>query len=322
MRPDRRLILMERGTFPTDVYVASGLAELLDRGHEVVTVEREELTHALDDRVAVLALSHVDYRTGALHDMADLTARAHRVGALALWDVAHSAGIMPLNLSDHGVDLAVGCGYKWLNGGPGAPAFLYVARRLQTDFRPGLVGWMGHADPFAFTPDYEPAAGMRTALVGTPAVLSTVALAEGLRTLADLDMADVRRKSRSLGELFLDLVDERLSDHGFGCPTPSDPDARGGQASLTHPHAHMIVQALIDRGVIGDFREPDILRFGLSPLILRHRDVDDAVAVLADVMDTRAWDDARYRTRTRSLTRLLTPWPRPWRLLGKCIHSR
>src|SRR5690606_32890323 len=240
--------------------------------------------------------THVNYRTGRIHPMRDLTAAAHRAGALMLWDLCHSAGALPVELGACEADLAVGCGYKYLNGGPGAPAFLYVAERLQDEIRPPLSGWMGHEAPFAFDVDYRPAPGIARNLCGTPAILSLTALDAGLDVLLDADMNEVRAKSLALGDLFLDLVAQECGDYGFR--VVSAPRAvRGSQVALAHEHGYAIMQALIERSVIGDFRMPDILRFGLTPLYVRYADIWDAVAVLREVMASGVWDQPKYHKR-------------------------
>ncbi|MDX6748848.1 kynureninase [Geminicoccaceae bacterium 1502E] len=298
LRPGRRVILSERGNFPTDLYVAQGLARLLKGRIELRLVDGpEEIAAALDDSVAVLMLTHVDYRTGRMHDMAGLTAAAHAAGALALWDLAHSAGAVPLDLAGCSADLAVGCGYKYLNGGPGAPAFLFVAERHQEVARQPLAGWMGHARPFAFDWHYEPAPGIDRFLAGTPPILSLAALAKGVALMAEADMAALRRKSLAMGELLIALFEERLAGHGFELASPREAERRGSQVSLAHEHGYPVMQALIARSVIGDFRAPDLLRFGFAPLYNRHMDVWRAVETLEAVMREESWKDPRFAER-------------------------
>jgi kynureninase len=297
LRPDRRVILSERRNFPTDLYIAQGLAALLDRGHELRLVEPEEIEAALDDSVAVLMLTHVNYHNGTMHDMPALTRRAHEAGALALWDLAHSAGAVPVDLRACDADLAVGCGYKFLNGGPGAPAFLYVAPRLHDIVRFPITGWFGHAAPFDFETGYRPAAGIAGAMVGTPPVLSLAALEVGVDIALSAPMADVRAKSLRQAELFVGLVQQECSGFGFVVASPADPERRGSQVCLAHPHAYAIMQALIARGVIGDFRAPDILRFGITPLYLGYADLWDAIQVLREVMATEAWQAPEFSVR-------------------------
>lgn len=297
LRPGRRVILSEPGNFPTDLYVMQGLSHLLGGEVELRLAPAEAIADALDEDVALLLLTQVHYKTGRLHDMAALTARAHAVGALTLWDLSHSAGALPVDLNGAGADLAVGCGYKYLNGGPGAPAFLFVARRHQAAIQPPLSGWMGHAAPFAFSDDYQPAPGMARHLCGTPGVLGMSLLEEGVKLMTRADPAAVRAKSRRLGDLFLDLVEQRLGAGTFGIACPRDSAVRGSQVSLSHPQGYAIMQALIARGVIGDFRAPDILRFGFTPLYVRHVDVWDAVDHLAQVMAGEEWRQARFQVR-------------------------
>jgi kynureninase len=295
-RAGRQVILTEEGNFPTDLYVAQGLAALLQRDYEVRQVA--DVMSALDPRTAVLMLTHVNYRSGVMHDMAALTRAAHDVGALALWDLSHSAGAVLLRLDADNVDLAVGCGYKYLNGGPGAPAFLHVAKHLQDSLRLPITGWLGHAAPFAFESAYRPARGIARAVVGTPPILSLAALEVGVDIAMTAPIAAVRSKSVRMAELFIGLMAEEREFHLL---TPREPSMRGSQVAFAHPNGYAIMQALIERGVIGDFRAPDVLRFGLTPLFLRYVDVWDAVAVLRDVMSSEVWRDARFQTR-RSVT--------------------
>lgn len=276
VRPERRTILSERGNFPTDLYMADGLCRLLGRGHTVRTVEPEAIEAALDERVAVLMLTHIDYRSGRMHDMARLTGAAHAVGAVVVWDLSHSAGAVPLDIAAAGADFAVGCGYKFLNGGPGAPGFLYVAPRHDRAAMP-LTGWIGHADPFAFAPEYVPAAGIARALVGTPAVLGLAALEAGVDIALSADLRTVRAKSLRMTEMFI----EAATAAGFRVVTPLDPARRGSQVCVAHPKAAAIMRSLIGRGVIGDFRPPDVLRFGITPLTLRFVEIGAAVQAMA-----------------------------------------
>jgi len=239
--------------------------------------------------VAVLTLTHVNYKSGQAYDMAAITRRAHEVGALVIWDLAHTAGAMPCELNACEADFAVGCGYKYLNGGPGAPSFAFVATRHQDALRQPITGWHGHATPFAFGQTYTPAPGIARMLVGTAPQLGLISLEAALSAFDGVDLQQLRAKSLSLTSLFITLVDQQLSGHGFGLATPREPALRGSQVSLTHEQGYAIVQALIARGVIGDFRAPDILRFGFAALYLSHADVWDAVATLKDVMDQRSW---------------------------------
>jgi len=282
LRADRRVILSETGNFPTDLYMATGLAALLGRGHVVRDVEADAIKAALDPSVAVLMLTHVNYRTGRMHDMAALTRAAHAAGALAVWDLSHSTGAVPLDLAECGADFAVGCGYKFLNGGPGAPGYLYVAPRHQGATMP-LTGWIGHADPFAFAPAYRPADGIARALVGTPHILGLAALEAGVDIALSADMAAVRAKSVRLAEVFVALVEHECAGLGLEVTSPRDAAIKGSQVCLRHANADVIMPALIARGVIGDFRPPDTLRFGLTPLYLSYADVGAAVRVLAEV---------------------------------------
>ncbi len=296
LQPGRRIILSEPGNFPTDLYMLQGLAEFLGGAVEVRTVAPADIPAALTDDVALLLLTQVHYKTGRMHDMADLTARAHAVGALTLWDLSHSAGALDVDLNAAGADFAVGCGYKYLNGGPGAPAFLFVARRHQGAATQPLSGWMGHAAPFDFDDRYRPADGIRRHLCGTPPVLALSVLEEGVAIMARADMGRIREKSCRLGDLFIALVEQMCGD-SFGFISPREADRRGSHVSLSHSDGYAIMQALIARGVIGDFRAPDALRFGFTPLYLRHVDLWDAVAHLADIMRTGEYRQDRFQTK-------------------------
>ena len=297
LRPGRHVILSEAGNFPTDVYIAEGLVRLLGPDYQLRLVESSGIVAALGPDVAVVMLTHVNYRTGAMHDMAALTAAAHSFGALTLWDLAHSAGAVPVDLRGADVDLAVGCGYKFLNGGPGAPAFLYVAERLQAEAEYPLTGWLGHAEPFAFHDSYQPAAGIARATVGTPSVIATAALEIGVDLCLRAPMQEVRAKSIRLGTLLMDLVAQRCPDLELATPVPDT--LRGSQVSFRHPEGYAVMQALIARGVIGDFRTPDILRFGITPLYLRYADLWEAAMTLGDILATDAWQDERFQTKNQ-----------------------
>ena len=293
----RRVILSERGNFPTDLYIAEGLNALLGGKYTLKLVEAAEIEDALNADVAVALITQVDYCSGRLHDMARLNARAKKVGARIVWDLSHSAGAIPLALNQQGAELAVGCGYKYLNGGPGAPAYLYIASALQANFAQPLSGWFGHQTPFAFASTYTPAPGIERMLCGTPSVIAMVALECGIDAFDNTSMDEVRKKSLGLSEIFRTLIDQECGDFGFTCVSPTEPDMRGSQLSFAHEHAHAIMQALIDRGVIGDFRQPNLLRFGFTPLYVRFVDCWDAVSVLRNVMLTGAWRADKYQHR-------------------------
>ncbi|MDO8678535.1 MAG: kynureninase [Acidobacteriota bacterium] len=305
----RKRIVSERTNFPTDLYIAETLAR--DHGFELVLVDHSELPEHLNDQLAILMLTHVNYRTGRMHDMADVTRAAHDAGAIVIWDLAHSAGAMPIRLvtgdTNEDADFAVGCGYKYLNGGPGAPAFAWahprhIAWMDRTGWRQPLSGWLGHAAPFDFTPNYRPAAGMARFVCGTPPVLSLAALECGVDTVLAAEarggLAAIRQKSVALTDLFIELVESRCAGLGLELVTPRDAGARGSQVSFAHAGgAYAIVQALIARGVIGDFRAPDILRFGFTPLYTRFVDVWDAVDRLHEVLKDGEWGDPRFSVR-------------------------
>ena len=299
LRPGRKIVLSEPANFPTDLYIAEGLAALLAEGHELRLVEPDQLEAAITDEVAVVMLTHVNYRTGRMHDMARVTAKAHDAGALMLWDLAHSAGAVPVDLNAAGADLAVGCGYKYLNGGPGAPAFLWVAQRWHAAVTMPLTGWLGHAAPFAFEPHFRPAAGIARGLVGTPPILSLAALECGVDILLDASISQIRAKSLRQSALFAQLIEQELAGHGFVLVSPREDGARGSQVCISHAHGYPIMQALIARGVIGDFRAPDILRFGFTPLYLGYGELWDAVWVLKEIMEDRSWDRPEYHARAR-----------------------
>ena len=301
--PEKNIVLSERTNFPTDLYIAEALCK--ERGYQLRLVEAEALQSALQHDVAVLMLTHVNYRTGAMLNMQAMTVAAHSVGALTVWDLAHSAGAVPVNLNDANADFAVGCGYKYLNGGPGAPAFVWVHPKHTDRFWQPLSGWWGHAAPFEFTPDYQPASGIARYQCGTQPILSLTALDTGLDVFLEAEklggMQALRQKSLALTSLFMHLVKSELAEHDFGIASPEKDELRGSQVSLTRNQgAYAIVQALIARGVIGDFRagdgknDPDILRFGLTPLYLGFADVWHAVRHLKEVMETREWQQTQF----------------------------
>ncbi len=296
LRPDRKVVLSDSGNFPTDLYMAQGLLRSLGRGHELRVVAPEEVEDAIDENVAALMLTQVDYRTGRLHDMAALTRKAHDAGALALWDLAHSAGALPVDVAAAGADFATGCTYKYLNGGPGAPAFIYVRPDLAEDVQPALSGWLGHEAPFAFDPDYRPGRGIDRMRVGTPPVIQLAILDAALDVWDGVDMADLRRRSIALCERFIAGVEAECTD--VSLVSPRDASVRGSQVSFAFEHGYAAMQALIARGVIGDFRAPDVMRFGLTPLYIDEADVDRAVAVLAEIVATRAWDKPEFMKRS------------------------
>jgi len=297
LRPDRKVVLSDTGNFPSDLYIASGLIQALGGGLELRLVEPEAVADAIDESVAVTLITEVDYRTGRRHDMKALTAKAHAVGAITVWDLAHSAGAVPVDLTAADADFAVGCTYKYLNGGPGAPAFIYVAPRFADSARPILSGWMGHEAPFAFDLDYRPHASVERMRVGTPPVLALAVLDAALDAWDGVDMADVRAASIALSERFIAEVEARCPD--LTLASPRDPQARGSQVSFRHPQGYAIMQALIANEVIGDFRAPDLIRFGFTPLYLSEEDVVAAAKVLERVMTERLWDDPRYATRSK-----------------------
>ncbi len=297
LNPDRRVILSDSGNFPSDLYIAEGLCRTLGQGYTLKIVAPEEVMAAIDETVAVTMITEVDYRTGRKHDMAAITAQAHAMGALTVWDLAHSAGAFQVELAKAGADFAVGCTYKYLNSGPGGPAFIYVAPRHADRARPALSGWQGHEAPFAFDLDYRPATGAERMRVGTPPILQLAALEASLDIWDQVDMAALRSAS-------LALTDRYIAGIEAACPTlilatPRDHAARGSQVSFRHPQGYAIMQAMIARGVIGDFRAPDIIRCGFTPLFINAQDVDRAVAIIADIMQNDLWDRPEYKTRAK-----------------------
>ncbi|PMS17397.1 kynureninase [Trinickia dabaoshanensis] len=296
--PSRRVIVSERANFPTDLYIAQGLIEQLDRGYSLRLVDDPaELPDAIGADTALAMITHVNYRTGYMHDMASLTQLIQRAGAFALWDLAHSAGAVPVDLNAVGADFAVGCTYKYLNGGPGSPAFAWVAKRHQDALVQPLSGWWGHAAPFEMNPVYTPGGGIGRFLCGTQPIVSMSLVEAGLDVFLETDMAAIRRKSLALTDAFIDLVQTRCADHPLTLVTPRAHTQRGSHVSFEHPHGYEVMQALIARGVIGDYREPHVLRFGFTPLYTRFADVWDAVETLRDVLDTQAWRAPEFAAR-------------------------
>ncbi|MEE9196460.1 MAG: kynureninase [Alphaproteobacteria bacterium] len=291
----RQKIVTEAGNFPTDNYIIRSVASL--SGLECLARPADQLLEAVDADTACLVLTHVNYRTGEFYDLEATTRKAHDKGALVIWDLSHSAGAMPLDLDRAGVDFAVGCGYKFLNGGPGAPAYLFVAEALHDKVEPVLSGWMGHARPFDFADDYEPAAGIDRNLCGTPGILGMAALDAALDAFADVDMEEVRRKSMQLGDLLVDLVEDQCADHGFSVISPHDATMRASQVSIAHPQGYAIMQALISKGVIGDYRDPEVMRFGITPLYLRFIDLWHAVRHLRRIMEKETWRRPEFSER-------------------------
>ena len=295
MRPDRRVILSDHGNFPSDLYMVDGLIRSLGQGHEIRLTAPEEVADALDESVAVLMLTEVDYRSGRKHDMARLTAAAHAAGALTVWDLAHSVGALPIDVAGAGADFAVGCTYKYLNAGPGAPAFIYVAPEHIDRVRPALSGWLGHASPFAFELDYRAGPGIERMRVGTPPIIAFAALDAALDVWDDVAIEDVRVRSIELSELFIAEVERRCPELELASPRAAQ--ERGSQVCFRYEHAYPAMQALIERGVIGDFRAPDVMRFGIAPLYLDAGDMIRAAGILAEIVARRLWDRSEHRER-------------------------
>ena len=295
-RPGRTTILSQHANFPTDLYVAQGVADML--GLVLKTLPADAVLHTIDDDTALVTLTHVDYRSAAIHDMGAINEAARAMGALTVWDLSHSAGAIELDLDGSGCDLAVGCGYKYLNGGPGAPAFIYVAERLQDELDNPLQGWMGHGEPFAFVDDYRAAGGIVRFLTGTPAILAMAALEAGIATFEGISMGQVASKSRGLSQLFVDEVEARCGQE-VRLASPRDPVRRGSHVVFAHPEGYAVMQALIARGVMGDFRAPDLMRFGFTPLYNSFADVVRAAEILAEILSTGEWDQPRFKARAK-----------------------
>lgn len=295
LRPNRKVILSDTGNFPSDLYMAQGLIQTLDQGHELRLVEPEAVLDAIDDTLACVLITEVDYRTGRLHDMGAVIEKAHAHGALVIWDLAHSAGAIEVDLAGNNADFAAGCTYKYLNAGPGAPAFIYVAPHLQEAVKPTLSGWLGHEAPFAFDLDYRPATGIERMRVGTPPVLAMAALSAALDIWDQVDMAAIRARSIELTELFIKEVEARCE--GVTLASLRDPLKRGSQVSFHHAEGYAVMQALIAKGVIGDFRAPDIMRFGFTPLYTSEADVIGAVDILETILSEHLWDQPEFRER-------------------------
>ena len=298
IRRDRKIIVSEIGNFPTDVYINQEVADLM--GCELRCVMPEDVEAAINaagDNLALVQLTHVHYKTGSIYDMQDITKQAQDLGGLVIWDLAHSAGCLPVQLNDCNADFAVGCGYKYLNGGPGAPAFVFVARRHFEAMDQPLRGWHGHAEPFAFTQEYKPHPTIDQMLTGTASQLATLALETALKVFEDVDMNVLRQKNMALGDLFIALVEQELGGMNFELASPKEAEHRGSQVSLTHEEGYAIMQAVIARGIVGDFRAPDILRFGFAAPYVRYIDIWDSIAQLRDVMETREWDQPKFKER-------------------------
>ena len=297
MRPERRVILSDAGNFPTDLYMAQGLIGTKDKGYELRTPAPEDVTAHINDEVAVVMLTHVDYRSGRMHDMKAVTEAAQAAGAVVVWDLAHSAGALELDLLGSNAEFAVGCTYKYLNGGPGAPAFIYARPDIIEGIDPALSGWLGHDAPFAMELDYRPAMSTERLRVGTPPILQLSVLQEALKVWDGVDMGELRTASMRLCDLFINEVEKRCPS--LTLASPRDAADRGSQVSFAFEHGYPVIQALIDRGVIGDFRAPDIMRFGFTPLYIDESDVIAAAEILQNVLETEAWKDPKYQTRSR-----------------------
>jgi len=295
-RPERRTIITQRGNFPTDTYVAEGVADLL--GIDLKAVPADKVRKALNRDTAVLTLTHVDYRSASVHDMRAINDAAHAAGALTVWDLSHTAGAIEVDLNGAGCDLAVGCGYKYLNGGPGAPAFIFIAEGLQDKLRSPLQGWMGHAEPFAFDDSYRPAQGIERFLTGTPSILALAALYVGLSTFDGVSMRDLQDKSRKLSQLFIEQVEARCGS-SVRLASPREPESRASHVVFAHENGYAVMQALIARGVIGDFRAPDLMRFGFAPLYNSFAEMVRAAEILGEIIETREWDQPRFHERAK-----------------------
>lgn len=296
---DRKVVLSDTGNFPTDLYVAQGALKALNAGHSLMTVAPDAVIDAIGPETAVVMLTQTDYRTGRLHNMSAITQAAHASGALVIWDLAHSAGALPVDLAGCDADFAIGCGYKYLNGGPGAPAFLYVRPDHSDRIAPALSGWMGHAAPFDFDLEFAPADGVDRMRVGTPPILSMVGLDAALDLWDDVGMNDIRARSIALADLFIAEVEEKCAGHGLDLATPREGARRGSQVSFHCAEGYAVMQALIAEGVIGDFRAPDLIRFGFAPLYNTEDEVREAATRLAGILDERRWDRPEFLARAK-----------------------
>lgn len=296
--PERKVIISERDNFPTDLYMTEGLIELLDQGYELKLIDdADELSHVMGNDTAIVLLTHVNYRTGYLWDIAGTTAAIQQAGALAIWDLCHSVGSVPVNLPAANVDFAIGCTYKYLNAGPGAPAFIWVADRHVPNAKQPLSGWWGHKKPFDMAASYEPADGDRRFLSGTQPIVSLSMVETGIDVHLDADMDAVRKKSLELTSLFIALVEERIPNHPLTLVTPREEEFRGSHVSIRHPEGFAVMKALIAEGVIGDYREPEVLRFGIAPLYVGYADIWDAVETLRRVLDEELWRQEAFQIR-------------------------
>lgn len=297
LNTNKSTLVTESGNFPTDAYMTEGLAGIAPGQIKAKLVDPEHVIDSLDETTAALLLTHTHYKTGRLRDMHAITAAAQAKDVAVIWDLSHSCGAMPVDLNNCNADFAIGCGYKYLNGGPGAPAFTFVAKRHQEKVFPALSGWLGHKQPFAFDDTYTPAPGINRFQCGTPGIIGCAALEIGVDLMLETDMTAVRAKSSALGDLFIQLVAQRCAEFGFEVACPTNAAERGSQVSFHHPQGYAIMQAVIARGVIGDFRAPDILRFGFAPLYVSYSNVWDAVAILKGIMDSGEWDQAIFKQR-------------------------
>ncbi|MEM7438055.1 MAG: kynureninase [Pseudomonadota bacterium] len=297
LRPDRKVILSDTGNFPTDLYMAQGLIDTIGKDHTLQTTAPEKVADAITEDVAVVMLTHVDYRSGRLHDMNAITKKAHAAGAVMIWDLAHSAGAMPVDMAGSNAEFAVGCSYKYLNGGPGAPAFIYARPDIVSKIEPALAGWLGHDAPFAMELGYRPAISTERLRVGTPSIVQLSILDAALDTWEGVDMDQLRKASIALSETFISEVEARCPQ--LTLASPRDASQRGSQVSFSFEQGYPAMQALIARGVIGDFRSPDIMRFGFTPLYLDETDVIAAAEVIEDVIKNALWDDPKYKTKSR-----------------------
>ncbi len=297
MRPQRRVVLSDTGNFPTDLYMADGLLKMLGEEYELRVVDPSQVIESINSEIAAVMLTQVDYRTGKLYDMQQVTDAAHAADAVTIWDLAHSAGAIPVELEACKTEFAVGCTYKYLNGGPGAPAFIYVRPDLIDSVQPALAGWLGHEAPFAFDLDYRPGTGIERMRVGTPPVMQMTALEESLQMWKNIDMGQLRERSIELSELFIREVENRCPQ--LQLASPRDPQERGSQVSFRFEHGYAAMQALIDHGVIGDFRAPDIMRFGITPLYIGEREIQRAASILQDIISNEIWRAEKYQVRSR-----------------------
>ena len=299
LNKNRKVIVSEAANFPSDLYILEGVNNMFGESYERCLIDEgdDEIEKYIDSSTAVVVLSHINYKTGRITDLKKITTFAHEKGALVVWDISHSVGVLPMNLHDLGVDFAVGCTYKHLNGGPGAPGFLFVHSSLIEKVSQPLTGWLGHIKPFDFEVEYQPANDINKFICGTPPIIAYKAIESGLEIFKDLSIIEIREKSIKLSEMFIQLMQQECTEFGFTLFSPKNSEQRGSQISFLHENAYSIIQALISHGIIGDYREPNVMRFGISPLYMRFEDVWNAITCLREIMQTGEWQSEKFKNK-------------------------